>query len=199
MRTGELMGKGKWLAALGTGRQRQVPFAARKRSIERRREPPVLTQIELPFRQWDGHIGPWSDHLGKASKQVYPLDGGPPERSCNEVAKLLRKIRQEAYWVCSFAPSKVPAIWRPWSIDPSDLPAWLKNLDRKIRASLVSKTGGIPDVAAWDSDNPLETLILVECKGPKEDIKEGQEVWVAAALEYGLSPETFAVAVRPFV
>lgn len=194
------MGK-EWLSSLGTGRLREVPFAARKRSMDRRQEPPVVTQIELPYRQWDGHVGPWSNHLGKATKQVYPLDGGPPERSCNEVevAKLLRKVRREAHWVCSFAPNKVPSIWRAWSIDPKDLPAWLKELDRKIRAGLTSKTGGIPDVAAWDPDDPLETLVLVECKGPREDIKEGQEDWVVAALEYGLDRDNFAVAVRPFV
>src|SRR4051794_25557113 len=127
-----------WLSSLGTGRQTKVSFAARKRSTERQQAPPILTQIELPYRQWDGPIGPWSEHFGQASKQVYPLDGGPPERSCNEVevAKLLRNVRQEAYWVCSYAPSKVPEIWRPWSIAPSNLPTWLKDLDKRIRARL---------------------------------------------------------------
>ncbi|MBA2344646.1 MAG: VRR-NUC domain-containing protein [Rubrobacter sp.] len=75
----------------------------------------------------------------------------------------------------------------------------MKELDKRIRSRLISKTGGIPDVAAWDPDRPLETVIFVECKGPREDIKEGQEDWVAAAFEHGLTPENFAVAVRPFV
>ncbi|MGI8538721.1 MAG: VRR-NUC domain-containing protein, partial [Rubrobacteraceae bacterium] len=174
---------------------------AKKRSVNRVGDPPMVTQIELPYRQWDGHIGPWSEHFGKASKQVYPLDGGPPERSCNEVevAKLLRTVRQEAFWVCSYAPSKVPDLWRPWSIDPRNLPDWLKKLDKDIRAKLTTKTGGIPDVAAWDDDRPLETIVFIECKGPKEDIKEGQEDWLSAALGYGLSESNFAVAVRPFV
>jgi hypothetical protein len=154
----------------------KVPFAARKRRKERRQNPPVLTQIELPYRQWDGLIGPWSGHFGKASKQVYPVDGGPPERSCNEVevAKLLRSVRREAFWVCSYAPGKVPDIWRPWAIGPGDLPTQLKELDNRVRSHIVSRTGGIPDIAAWNPDRPLETVIFVECNGPMEDVKEDQ-------------------------
>jgi hypothetical protein len=46
--------------------------------------------------------------------------------------------------------------------------------------------GGIPDVVAWDSDQGLESLLFIECKGPKEKNKEAQEEWVATAIDEGV-------------
>ncbi len=86
------MAGGAWISVLGTGPRRSLPFVASQRKQERRIEPPRISHVEIRYRQWDGSIGPWAEHFGKGRKQVYPLDGGPPERSCNEVevAKLLR-------------------------------------------------------------------------------------------------------------
>ncbi len=190
-----------WIRALGGGRRTKLPLAARKRKVQRTQAPPRVGHVEIRYRQWDGPRLPWSEDFGKASGQVYALDGGEPHRSCNEVevAKLLRTVRKEAYWVCSYAPEKVPDLWKPWSISPYRLPDWLTGWDREVRRSMGTKIGGIPDVAAWDPDRPLETLVFVECKGPKEDIKEGQEDWAVAAFANGLPEENFAVALRTFV
>jgi hypothetical protein len=160
-----------------------------------------LTKLSFPIPSGMDLSDLGASILAKRVSKFIRWTEGPPERSCNEVevAKLLRNVRREAFWVCSYAPNKVPDTWRPWSISPGDLPTWLKELDKRVRAHLVSKTGGIPDVAAWNPDRPLETVIFVECKGPKEDVKVDQEDWVAAALEHGLTPENFAVAVRHFV
>jgi hypothetical protein len=55
----------------------------------------TVAGIEFPLRQWDGPIGEWSEHFGKAGKQVLSLDGEEPLRSCQEVevAKRLREAR----------------------------------------------------------------------------------------------------------
>src|SRR5690606_4010128 len=54
-------------------------------------------------------------------------------------------------------------------------------LDREIRTKIPHRTGGIPDVASWLPDDPANSLVFVECKGPSERIKENQEDWVFAA------------------
>lgn len=66
---------------------------------ERWGPPPRVWHVEIRYRQWDGPRLPWSEDFGKASGQVYSLDGKEPIRSCNEVevAKLLRSVRPEAY------------------------------------------------------------------------------------------------------
>ena len=91
--------------------------------------------MDIRYRQWDGPRLPWSEDFGKASGQVYSLDGSVPQRSCNEVevAKLLRAVRSEAFWISGFAPSKMPGLWRLWVLDPAEAPTWLKEFDRRLR------------------------------------------------------------------
>jgi hypothetical protein len=56
----------------------------------------------------------------------------------------------------------------------------------------------MPDVVAWDPDRGLESVLFVECKGPKEKNKEAKEDWVTAAIEEGVPASSFAVAIRVF-
>jgi hypothetical protein len=187
-----------WIDALGPGRRTVVPFEARKSKTTRRVPPAGISQIEITYRGCDGPIGPWREHFGKGRGQVYPLDGMPPEPSCNEieVVKLLRRVKQEAFWVSCYSPSLIPPAWRPWVLAFQEMPPWLKELDRPIRRQIASKNGGIPDVVAWDLERPRESAVFVECKGPKEAIGENQEAWVSGAIAEGLSPRQVAVAVR---
>ena len=190
-----------WLRALGSGSKAQRPLVARARKQERREAPPLVWHVEIRYRQWDGPRLPWSEDFGKASGQVYSLDGADPVRSCNEVevAKLLRTVRPEAYWVSGFAASRIPELWRPWVLAPAEVPVWLREFDRRLRPRISAPTGGMPDVVAWAPDRGLDSLLFVECKGPKEDVKESQEDWVTAALEEGASVSSFAAGIRVFV
>jgi hypothetical protein len=177
-----------------------LPFEAKKRSVPRRQAPPLVWHLRIPYRKWDGPPLPWAEDFGKKGGQVYSRDGDEPLRSCNEVevAKRLRRVRQHAFWVSSYSPSEIPALWRPWTIGPSEAPSWLLKLDEEIRSIIRQASGGTPDVVAWDERDPRKSALFVECKGAKESFKEGQEDWVAAALRCGIPNEHIAVAVRPW-
>lgn len=54
----------------------------------------------------------------------------------------------------------------------------------------------MPDVVAWDLDQGLESVLFAERKGPKENIKEAQEDWVAAKIEEGVPESSFATVIR---
>jgi hypothetical protein len=174
------------------------PFAAVQRLLPRPADAPMIAHLDLPYRQWDGPRLPWKEDFGKAGGQVYSRDGDAPVRSCNEVevAKRLRRVREHAYWISCYRADQIPAIWRAWARSPGEAPQWLLEIDRAIRVRIGSTSGGIPDVVAWNDDEPVRSALLVECKGAKESFKEGQEDWVTAALQVGLSRTQFAVAVR---
>ena len=131
---------------------------------------------------------------------MHSLHGTAPLRSCQEVeiAKLLRTVRNHAFWFSGYGVTRMPAIWSPWVRSLATAPEWLDSLDLAIREKISSRTGGMPDVVAWDDRDPLSSAIYVECKGPRETFKEAQEDWVWAALECGVSTCQIAVAVRPF-
>lgn len=193
------MGTPSWLEVLGSGTKEQSPFVATDKH-ERDGPSPLVWHVELRYRQWDGPRLPWSEDFGKASGQVYSLDGKRPVRSCNEVevAKLLRTVRPEAYWISGFAPSRIPDLWRPWVLGPAEAPSWLKEFDRRLRPRVAAPRGGMPDVMAWDPDRGLDSVLFAECKGPKEKIKEAQEDWVAAAIKEGIPESSFATVIRHF-
>jgi hypothetical protein len=104
----------------------------------------------------------------------------------------------KAFWISPYTTTRVPALWEPWILSMAGLPSWLSQLDTAVRQQITSPKGGIPDVVAWNDDGPLRTAIFVECKGPKESFKEGQEDWLWAALREGMDRSQFAVSVRPF-
>jgi hypothetical protein len=176
------------------------PFEAVGRKSRRFTGPRKVEHVQLPFRQWDGRIGPWKEHFGKGHGQIYPLLWSKPKRSCNEVevAKILRQIRDHAFWFSAYNTANMPKIWRPWVRSMDELPPWLEELDSVIRVKITSRRGGMPDVVAWNDDHPLRSALFVECKGPKEKFKESQEDWISIAFAKGLEVSHVAVSVRPF-
>lgn len=186
--------------ALSPSREELLSFVARKRERPARTPPPVIVQYHIYYRQWDGPPLPFAEDFGKKMGQVYSRDEGPPIRSCNEVevAKRLRLSWNNAFWISSYNPSQIPSLWRPWTRSPREVPEWLSEIDDQIRRLTGRATGGTPDVVAWNDTASSESAVFVECKGASEDIKEGQQDWVSAALECSLSDSQFAVAIRQF-
>ena len=190
----------KWATVYGGELLGRCPFEAVGRKHRRFATPRKVKQVRLPFHQWDGHIGPWKEHFGKGHGQVYPLLGSKPKRSCNEVevAKVLRQIRDHAFWFSAYNTANMPKIWRPWVRSMDELPAWLEELDSAIRVKITSPRGSMPDVVAWNDARPLRSALFVECKGPKEKFKESQEDWISAAFTKGLKVSQVAISVRSF-
>lgn len=189
-----------WVEQIGARSLGTRLFAASSRKTPALGPPRAITHIQLPLPQWDGHVGPWDEHFGKGRGQVHSLDGSEPRRSCQEVeiAKLLRTVRNSAFWFTGYNVSRMPAIWRPWVETLATAPDWLVSLDLVVRELISSRTGGMPDVVAWNDDDPLGSSIFVECKGPRESFKEAQEDWVFAARAGGIETSQIAVAIRPF-
>jgi hypothetical protein len=78
------------------------------------------------------------------------------------------------------------------------LPEWLKSLDSAIRAVTKADKGGMPDVIGWNQAAALETALFVECKGPKERIRQCQKDWISAAFMSGVQPSQVAISLRSF-
>ncbi len=189
-----------WASSTGVRSLGRLRFAAHERKHPSYAPPRSIEHLQFPFRRWDGVIGLWEEHFGKGRGQVYSLDQSDPLRSCNEVevAKVLRRIRQHAFWVSAFNTTRLPAIWCPWVLSMAELPPWLDHLDTAIRGRIRAKKGGMPDVVAWNDEEPLRSALFVECKGLKEGFKEAQEDWVWGALESEVGEAQIAVSVRPF-
>jgi hypothetical protein len=190
----------KWVTEHGGKLLGRHPFEAVGRKSRRLTSRRKVEHVQLPFRQWDGCIGPWNEHFGKGHGQIYPLLGSKPKRSCNEVevAKILRQICDHAFWFSAYNTANMPKIWRPWVRSMDELPPWLKEFDSIIRVKITSQHGGMPDVVAWNDDHPLRSALFVECKGPKEKFKESQEDWISAAFVKGLEVSHVAISVRSF-
>ncbi len=190
-----------WIKAIGARSLGKRPFVARRRRLPALAPAHHVEHVEFPFKRWDGAVGEWREHFGKGRKQVHSLDGKPPLRSCNEieVAKALRSVRDYAFWFSGYNAVAIPQPWRPWvrTIGPES-PRWLMSLDGEVRVRIRSRRGGMPDVVAWNENDPLESAIFVECKGRGESITEAQEDWVSAAQRAGIRPVQVAVSVRPF-
>ena len=189
-----------WASSTGARSLGRLRFAAHERKHPSYAPPRSLEHLQFPFRRWDGAIGPWEEHFGKGRGQVYALDHTDPLRSYNEVevAKVLCRLRQHAFWVSAFNTTRMPALWRPWVLSMAKLPPWLDCLDTAIRGRIRAKKGGMPDVVAWNDEEPLRSALFVECKGRKEGVKEAQEDWVWGALESEVGEAQIAVSVRPF-
>jgi hypothetical protein len=187
----------KWATDHGAELLGRIPFEAARRKHRRHTQPRKIERFQLPFRRWDGPTGA---DFGKGRGQVYSLDGRKPNRSCNEVevAKILRRIRDHAFWFSAYPTANMPEIWRPWGLSTSELPNWLERLDSAIRERINSRGGGMPDIVAWNDDHPSRSVLFVECKGSKEDFGEAQEDWLWAALCEGIKVSQFAVSVRAF-
>jgi hypothetical protein len=95
-----------WIEIIGARRTGESLLAAKTRKSPSHGPPSTVAQIEFDLRRWDGPVGDWSEHFGKAGKQVHSLDGGEPLRSCQEVevAKRLRAARDQAFWFRGLQP-----------------------------------------------------------------------------------------------
>lgn len=159
-----------WIKAIGARSLGKRPFVARRRRLPALAPAHQVEHVEFPFKRWDGAVGEWREHFGKGRGQVHSLDGKAPLRSCNEieVAKALRSVRDCAFWVSGYSPGAIPKPWRQWvRTFGAESPSWLASLDREVRLRIHSKRGGMPDVVAWNEDDPLASAIFVECKGPR--------------------------------
>jgi hypothetical protein len=190
-----------WVEAIGARSLGQRAFTARERKSSPYGPPSEVEHFQFAFKRWDGPIRPWKEHFGKGKGQVHSLDGAEPLRSCNEVetAKRLRTVREHAFWFSGYNPTAVPDIWRLWVRSLGvEAPDWLTALDAAVRDRIRSPKGGMPDVVAWNTDEPLASAIFVECKGPNERIGESQEDWVWAVRQQGIGLPQVAVSLRPF-
>jgi hypothetical protein len=188
-----------WIELIGARSLGSRPLAAASRKRPPLGPPSPVLHIQPEFRQWDGPVGEWRDHFGKGRGQVHSLDGKDPLRSCNEVeiAKLLRRVREHAYWFSQYSVDLVPQIWRPWVRSlGAETPAWLAAFDGRVRERVHSRRGGMPDVVAWNDDDPLQSAFFIECKGPDEPFSESQEDWVLGAREAGLQLSQLGVSLR---
>jgi VRR-NUC domain len=188
-----------WIDRVGAKRLGLRPVVATARKHPEVGAPVVVEHVAFAFRSWDEEIGAWHEHFGKRRGQAYSLDGTDPLRSCNEVevAKKLRAVHQHAYWFSQYQPTLVPESWRPWVRSlGTHAPAWLIDLDHRVRPVMRSPRGGMPDVVAWNDVEPLASAVFVECKGLKEPFLEAQEDWVAAAVPSGVGRDQLAVSVR---
>ena len=145
------LGAAKWVEAIGANSLGKRPFAARTRRLPALNVASDVEHIQFPLKRWDGPVGEWSEHFGKAGRQVYPLDGEPPVPSCNEieVAKALRAVRDYAFWFSGYTASGIPERWRPWvRAIGSGSPTWLLSLDHEVQSA-----------------NPLQARRAARCRG----------------------------------
>ena len=100
--------------------------------------------------------------------------------------------------VSEYNPTSVPRIWQPWVRSlRGQSPTWLAALDATVRMHVLSKRGGMPDVVAWNDEEPLRSAIFVECKGLREAVSEAQEDWLWAARHAGVELSQIAVSLVP--
>jgi hypothetical protein len=190
-----------WIQAIGARSLGKRPFVATRRRVPALAVVNEVEHIQFALEPWDGPVGAWREQFGKGRGQVHSLDGTPPLRSCNEieVVKALRSVRDSAFWFSGYNARAIPELWRPWVRSSGhESPSWLVSVDREVRLRIRSKRGGMPDVVAWNDNDPLESAIFVECKGRREPITEAQEDWVCAAQCAGIRLFQVAVSVRPF-
>ncbi|MDP9479432.1 MAG: VRR-NUC domain-containing protein [Actinomycetota bacterium] len=112
-----------------------------------------------------------------------------------ELAHRLRSEGYEAYWVDNFGSA--PAMWRPWTRRAKQLPAWLLDLDAKIREHdlmQLHKRGGWPDVVAWVPGSGEARF--VEYKGPGDKVRASQDAWFRAALNLNVLPDKSYVVAK---
>jgi hypothetical protein len=121
-----------------------------------------------------------------------------PLRSCNEIeiAKILRRVREHAFWVTAFDAKRLPSMWRDWVLPIRNVP--LRRIDDAARERVGSRRGGIPDVVAWNTNDSKRSALFVECKGAKERFDQAQEDWLWTVTRHGLSESQCSVSVRPF-
>jgi VRR-NUC domain len=151
----------------------------------------------VAFRRWLSPPGApkpaWAETYGKA--QILSGDG---VRSVAEI-ELTRRLREAGWqggWMDTFGSA--PRGWREWLVEPGALPAPVRDVMKRVAATLGTAGAGRPDLVAWRGST-LGEAVFVEYKGPSDRIRPGQDAWYRAALATGISRDQFAVARWPRV
>jgi hypothetical protein len=150
-------------------------------------------QATVEFVRWsappDAVPLPWHVTYGKT-----PIIGQDGQQTVAEI-ELVRRLREAGWragWVDRFGAA--PTAWARWIVQASTLPSPLRASYEAIADHAGSS--GVPDVIAWRGES-LGEAVFVEHKGPSDRIRSGQEAWLRAARQIGMSPDQFAVAKWP--
>lgn len=148
--------------------------------------------ISVEFDPWVQPAG--SPALSRAETYGWKpqIIGSDSSRSVGEVelAQRFRRAGYNAYWIDTFGSAPEP--WKKFIAKRDQLPPYAAGMLTKVQSAAGKKLGGAPDVIAWR--NGESAVRFVEYKGPKDKIREGQDAWLRAALDQGLSPTSYVVA-----
>jgi hypothetical protein len=151
--------------------------------------------VTVVFRRWRAPPSApkpdWAETYGKTQVES---DSGVRSVAEIELTHRLREAGWQAGWVDTFGSA--PRAWREWLIEPSTLPAPLRDGMKRIADRLATARAGRPDLVAWRG-RTLGEAVFVEYKGPRDRIRTGQDAWYCAALATGISRDQFAVARWP--
>ena len=164
-----------------------------KPALAHRIELPSRGMVEVPkttpiFRKWTGEMP--SDTFNR--KPVLEFDG---EMVFAELAilRIFQKAGWEGRWIDSYRHRYLTSYW---PIVTSDLPREETISDwQAIRATANCKSGCF-DVFCWRDD----TFLFIEAKRKAHDkTRATQHRWLQAALDRGLSLESFLIAEWDYV
>ncbi len=158
---------------------------------------PTIRQFDVTYRRYFASTPPNPKrYMRKGGSCVWPLDGGVPEPSCNEIEVVKRLVDARpdrlAYFYSTFANEPE---WDEWVKPLAQMPRWLTELDDELREQpggpgYSEKRRGLPDVAGWDpkAPDPLASAVFVECKA-NDSLSDDQMRWFATAIRLGKVPE----------
>jgi hypothetical protein len=143
----------------------------------------VIWHVPLAFSEWTPSTGerkPTRDET--YGKKLIVADNG--QWTVAEIA-LVRRLRDagwRARWLDTYG--RAPRDWSRWIVEP-ELPLPLRE---------IAKTKpGRPDLVAWRGDS-LSDVLFVEYKGPRDKVRDNQEIWFRGALSAGVTRDQLAVA-----
>jgi hypothetical protein len=86
-------------------------------------------------------------------------------------------VRDHAFWFSGYGTKHIPTIWRLWLREDSQstMPDWLASLNEAIRSKIASRSGGMPEIVAWNDRRSLRSATFVACKGPRKSFTQAQE------------------------
>lgn len=141
-----------------------------------------IQKYSLIFSEWKGETVPNT----YGNKAILDYEGEPLFAEL-AVLKLFHKNGWQGVWVDSYR--RKFRVGLPDVVDPVDLPEDKKNIIEKLRAS-TGKIGGCWDLFLWKNDQ----ILFVELKRLKKDaIQDSQILWLEKSLEFGLTPNNFAL------
>jgi hypothetical protein len=104
--------------------------------------------VTVVFRRWRAPPSApkpdWAETYGKTQVES---DSGVRSVAEIELTHRLREAGWQAGWVDTFGSA--PRAWREWLIEPSTLPAPLRDGMKRIADRLATARAGRPDLVAW--------------------------------------------------